>query len=486
MNSSPLLAWLGGTLLPLGALWLVYRLALRPERCFGYNRAWLLLAPVLAAALPLLPHPALPAWLAGGRAAGAALPPLPTLMLPAAAPVAAGGGSLGWGWVAWVYAGGVGLLLGRLAWQGWRLHRATRALPCEARPGYWLARTGGRLPTSSFGRTIFWDETAGLTPAEAAPVLAHELAHVRQGHSFDVLWLELWRAALWPNPFVHVLLPALRLTHELLADQAATRAPTPPAPAEATVPYPALLARLAVRGATGSRYAALLQPFTFSFTLTRLAMLQNQTPVRRWKQWLALPVLGGLFLVACQKNDKSTAQPRIDKEAREALFIANVKEAFRQDSLHNGGKGWKDETSTLHVDKEGNVTITHRPTASNPKLDAAVITELTAADTPTGKLYTYVEQMPQLPTGGGMSAIVQHIQDNLQYPAGPHQEGRVFASFTVRADGSVGDTKIIKSLAPAFDAAVLAAIEQLPRFVPGKQDGQAVAVSFTVPVTFKN
>ena len=75
MNSSSLLAWLGGTLPPLGALWLVYRLALRRERCFGYNRAWLLLAPVLAAALPLLPHPALPAWLAGGRAAGAALPP---------------------------------------------------------------------------------------------------------------------------------------------------------------------------------------------------------------------------------------------------------------------------------------------------------------------------------------------------------------------------------------------------------------------------
>ncbi|MEJ7665913.1 MAG: hypothetical protein WKG07_43550 [Hymenobacter sp.] len=65
MLTSSLLTWLGGTLLPLGALWLVYRLALRRERCFGYNRALLLLAPVLAAALPLLPHPALPAWLAG-------------------------------------------------------------------------------------------------------------------------------------------------------------------------------------------------------------------------------------------------------------------------------------------------------------------------------------------------------------------------------------------------------------------------------------
>ena len=365
MPTSSLLAWLGGTLPPLGALWLVYRLALRRERCFGYNRALLLLAPVLAAALPLLPRPALPAWLAGGGAPGAALPPLPLLMLPAGAPVAAGGG-FSWGWVAWVYAGGVGLLLGRLAYQGWRLHRATRHLPREARPGYVLAHTGGRLPTSSFGRTIFWDETAGLTPAEAAPVLAHELAHVRQGHSYDVLWLEIWRAALWPNPFAHLLLPALRLTHELLADQAAAHSPTPAAPAEAAAPYPALLARLALRGAAGGSYLALLQPFTVSFILTRLAMLQNQTPVRRWKQWLALPVLGGLFLAACQKTSEQAMQPKVDKEARKALFMANVKEAIRQDSLHNGGKGWKDGSSVMNlaVDKEGNVIITHGPDAS--------------------------------------------------------------------------------------------------------------------------
>ena len=438
MPTSPLLLWLGGTLPPLGALWLVYRLALRRERCFGYNRTLLLLAPVLAAALPLLPHPALPVWLAGGKMAGAALPTVLLPALPAAAPVAAGGPD--WSWVAWVYAAGVGLLLGRLAGQGWRLHRATRRLPREARPGYWLARTGGQLPTSSFGRTVFWDETAGLTPAEAAPVLAHELAHVRQGHSYDVLWLEIWRAVLWPNPFAHLLLPALRLTHELLADRAAAPGPTP-----AAAPYPALLARLALRGAAGGRYAALLQPFTFSFTLIRIAMLQNQIPVRRWKQWLALPVLGGLFLAACQ-----SAGDQPVPTTRQSSAVA---------------------TEELAPPPPPPPTLTTVP--------EPVIAE-------AGRVYAYVEQMPQLPGTSGMVAIVQQIQDNFVYPAGPHQEGRIFASFTVRADGSVGDTKIIKGLAPAFDAAVLAAINRLPRFVPGQQDGQAVAVSFTVPIMFKN
>jgi len=446
MNASFLLTWLGGTLPPLGALWLVYRLALRRERCFGYNRALLLLAPLLAAVLPLLPFPALPAWLMSSSAPGAALPPVLLPTLAVAAPVAAAGPD--WSWLAWGYFGGVGLLLGRLAYQGWRLHRATRRLPREARPGYALAYTGGRLPTSSFGRTIFWDETTDLTPAEAASVLAHELAHVRQGHSADVLWLEIWRAVLWPNPFAHLLLPALRLTHELLADQAAAHLPTPPAPAEAAAPYPALLARLAVRGVAGRGYAALLQPFIFSFTLTRIAMLQNQHPVRRWKQWLILPVLGGLFLAACQHQSD---QP-VPNTAKQSSAV--VTEAMAP-----------------------------APPPPPPKLTTLPqsILDEAAAD----KVYTYVEQMPRLPTADGMGPIVQQIQDNFVYPTGPHQEGRVFASFTVKADGSVGDTKIVKGLGPAYDEAVLAAIQKLPRFVPGVQSGKAVAVSFTVPITFK-
>lgn len=483
MNASFLLTWLGGTLPPLGALWLVYRLALRRERCFGYNRALLLLAPLLAAVLPLLPFPALPAWLMSSSAPGAALPPVLLPTLAVTAPVAAAGPD--WSWLAWGYAGGVGLLLGRLAYQGWQLHRATRRLPREARPGYALAYTGGRLPTSSFGRTIFWDETADLTPAETASVLAHELAHVRQGHSADVLWLEIWRAVLWPNPFAHLLLPALRLTHELLADQAAAHLPTPPAPAEAAAPYPALLARLAVRGVAGSGYAALLQPFIFSFTLTRIAMLQNQHPVRRWKQWLILPVLGGLFLAACQHQSDVVPAAAVDKTDLQASFrrILEDKLAPFEQQIRAGQPLSENQQKAYEYLKKQLQSTEEMAPPPPPRLTT---TPQSAPDKPGADLlYTYVEQMPRLPAADGMGPIVQQIQDNFVRPTGPHQEGRVFASFTVKPDGSVGDIKIVKSLAPAYDEAVLTAIQKLPRFVPGMQSGKAVAVSFTVPITFK-
>ena len=481
MSAPFLLTWLAGTLLPLGALWLVYRLALRGERCFGYNRAFLLLAPVLAAALPLLPRPAMPLWLNSPAVAVAASKTGVSVLLPAVQVGQAPAADWSvWTWLIVIYVAGVAFGLGRLAWQASRLWALGRRLPRKVRPGYVLAYTGGRLPTSSFGRVVFWDETAGLLLAEELAVLTHEVAHVQQRHTLDVLWLEAWRAVLWPNPFAHLLLPGLRLTHELLADAAA-------APETGATAYPTLLARLAARQLGAPAYSRLLQPFTFSFTLTRIAMLQNQNPVRRWKQWLVLPALGGLFFIG---SHAALAQVGpVPMDAQRKAIKEDIKRKLRlashEDSMRTGGKfepGTMQEFSVTDMDKPGEavVTITRVPIPPTPPQPV----------TSSGhKVYAFVEQMPQLAGGGGQVAIMKAVQGKISYPkAAPGEvlpNGRVFASFVVDTDGTVQDAKIAKGLSPAFDAAVLAAVRQLPRFEPGKQNGQPVAVAYTLPVEFK-
>jgi len=100
-----------------------------------------------------------------------------------------------------------------------------------------------------------------------------------------------------------------------------------------------------------------------------------------------------------------------------------------------------------------------------------------------------VEQLAQLRGGGGMRAIVDSIQRRVQWPQQDGNmlplEGRVFASFTVEADGRITDVKTVKSLHPAFDEAVLVAIRGLKGFVPGRQNGRPVLNSFVVPITFR-
>ncbi|WP_216679316.1 M56 family metallopeptidase [Hymenobacter siberiensis] len=317
MTQLSLLNWMLLSTALLGAWWACYRLALRPERSFAYNRAFLALGPLLAAGLPLLPLAWPAGWWGTGPAglAGVAAVLLPTVEVsaPGAAVVATGPN---WTfWLLMIYLAGAVLMLARLAYGLAGLWHTARRLPRTAHPGYTLAETHGRLPTSSFGRIVFWDETLALSPAEARQVLRHELAHVRQGHTYDRLLLELLRAALWFNPFVHFCGRALALTHEYLADEAALHDEFSPTPSLSTS-YSQLLARQVASRLGFS--VPLAHSFSHSQTLSRIAMIQKTNPIRRWKQWLALPLAGVLFVaIACEK----AAPPAAPAEKLELVKI---------------------------------------------------------------------------------------------------------------------------------------------------------------------
>ena len=445
MNSISLFNWMLLSTALLGAWWLCYRLALRGERSFGYNRAFLVLGPLVAAGLPLLPV----AWPVGWGAAPATLLGVANVLLPAVEVRAPGAATeaaaVDWAfWLGAGYAVGVFLLLGRLGLSLVRLWWATRALPRETAPDYTLLRTSGRLPTSSFGRVVLWDETLPLSAAEARQVLRHELAHVRQGHTYDRLLLEVLGAVLWFNPFVRLCSRALALTHEYLADAAALDPKTAAAPAFSPAhSYAHLLAR---QVATRLGFAApLAHSFSHSQTLRRIAMIQKTSPVRRWKQWLVLPLAAVLFIAVA--SGRTAAQ---------------------------GGPGPKPKPAA--VLREG-----------TPPPPPPVLMGRTPSPVSSPPVYTYVENMPQLLGGGGNAAIVAAIQRNVIYPKAAlanRIEGRVFVSFYVDSEGQVREAKIVKGLDPEIDAAVIAAVQKLPRFRPGTQDGKAVSVTFTVPITF--
>ena len=114
--------------------------------------------------------------------------------------------------------------------------------------------------------------------------------------------------------------------------------------------------------------------------------------------------------------------------------------------------------------------------------------EVVTATTVAPQIYVSVEQMPELPGGGGQMAIVVAIQRAVRYPSLALRngvEGKVFVSFTVNPKGDVVDAKIVKGLGSGLDEETLRAINTLPRFIPGKQNGREVSVSFTVPVTYR-
>ena len=97
------------------------------------------------------------------------------------------------------------------------------------------------------------------------------------------------------------------------------------------------------------------------------------------------------------------------------------------------------------------------------------------------KVYDVVEEMPSFP--GGQLALMQYL-----YPFEAQEngvQGRVIISFVVEDDGSISHVKVAKSADPALDREAMRVVETMPKWIPGKQNGECVRVRYSVPVVFR-
>ncbi|MBO4482534.1 MAG: energy transducer TonB [Prevotella sp.] len=102
------------------------------------------------------------------------------------------------------------------------------------------------------------------------------------------------------------------------------------------------------------------------------------------------------------------------------------------------------------------------------------------------KVFDVVEQMPSFP--GGMAALMAYLQKSIKYPPVAEEngiQGRVVCTFVVERDGSVTDVKVAKSVDPSLDKEAVRVVSAMPKWIPGKQNGQSVRVKYTLPVTFR-
>jgi protein TonB len=100
--------------------------------------------------------------------------------------------------------------------------------------------------------------------------------------------------------------------------------------------------------------------------------------------------------------------------------------------------------------------------------------------------FTAVEQMPQFP--GGDAALMKFLSSNINYPQVAMEngvQGRVIVQFVVTKNGSVGEVKVIRSVDRDLDKEAIRLCKSLPKFIPGKMNGQSVNVWYTLPITFK-
>ncbi len=285
----------------LACLYALYWLVLRRETFFQWNRAYLLLAPVLAFALPAL-HISIvqPAPVLAVQPGGV---PAPEFDLPLWVENAqfaqqtvgqALGHSLGWCTLGevlwWLYVVVAAVLFLHLILRVCRLLAFLRRCNFAGqRGGITLANGPENTPLASFFGIVFWHP--GTADAqEQRYLLEHELVHVRQWHSLDLILMELLIAFQWFNPLLYIYRRSLRSVHEYIADAVVVHR------LGRRHAYAQLLVRR--QRQPGAQPSGFVNTF-HSFIKNRLEMLAKMPsrPYRKVKYLLALPLFAALMLL---------------------------------------------------------------------------------------------------------------------------------------------------------------------------------------------
>ncbi len=111
---------------------------------------------------------------------------------------------------------------------------------------------------------------------------------------------------------------------------------------------------------------------------------------------------------------------------------------------------------------------------------------LNTADEENPLHFRVVEDMPQFP--GGQAAFVKFLTVHLRYPSSAQQlrmQGKVAATFIVERDGQISDIRIVQSLYPECDNEALRVLRKMPKWTPGRQNGEPCRTMVCVPIVFK-
>ena len=102
------------------------------------------------------------------------------------------------------------------------------------------------------------------------------------------------------------------------------------------------------------------------------------------------------------------------------------------------------------------------------------------------KVFDVVDEMPSFP--GGQGAMMEFLSKNIKYPIVAEEngiQGRVLVKVVVKKDGTIDSPIVVKGVDPSLIKEAIRVVKTMPKWIPGKQKGEPVNVSFTVPVTFR-
>ncbi len=425
------------------------------------------------------------------------------------------------------YIIGVALSLMRMFFNIYKIHKMKVGKKQEVIDGFNIIYTSeNHIPFSFFNNIFIPDDKNPL-------ILKHEMSHVRNRHSLDIILMEIMISFQWFNPFIYKMKKELQGLHEYIADNETIENEIDKSN------YMMLL----LQQCTADDYNAIANNFSFLLTKKRIAMITQKQKSKKMviRMLLTLPVFALLILLNTQcdnvkTNDKQTVNTDnvvdevkhsnptsqnsdvevgnlsgciYDSDTKKTLPGTNVilskneEESYNTTSDNNGRYEFKSIPAGAYDLKafyEGYKTITIKsiyiPANKFAFQDLYLIDgNVHKRKNPSSKkyvevskdsIYTVSEEMPQFP--GGANELMKYLSENIKYPQSAIDnkvEGRVFVSFVIEKDGTVTNAEVMRGIDKDCDAEALRVISSMPKWTPARNKGENVRAKFTVPVIFK-
>lgn len=401
----------------------IYYVLLRNTTWFAFNRFYLLWVALGSAFLPLLPRlmpdlARLPLATNKTWAVAAQLPTWATTAntemtyqwLPMALYIILGSYILGiiWG----VY---------RLLTDIFRLKNLLKTMRPAFLEGYYIAETTA-YPTFSFWNTLVLNRQ-NLTEEQVQQIVCHEITHLRQRHTLDLIACKIIGVLQWYNPFYNALYLALQDVHEYLADDSVIRRQT-----KSSKQY----AQLLIQQAFMDRKFNCVHTFSNNQIKKRIIMMKQNSIAKGlpllpiFALFIGIIVLGA---IACTNPNSDIIDTPIQAKTSTSVDGAN-----KGGAIH-------DDTSEQMPEFEGGHSA----------------------------LFEFLGKNIVYPVKARKNGI----------------EGTVYIQFTVDENGSVITPEIRKGVSPELDEEALRVVKTMPRWTPGIKQGKAVKTEYTLPIKFK-
>ena len=378
----------------------------------------------------------------------------------------------------------------------------------------------------SFFNYLFWHKDTALEDTDSGKIITHELAHINQWHSLDVLFLETLGILLWFSPPIYWYKKSLRAVHEFLADAYVLRDTK-------KKQYGHLL----IRQVQSGMQISLANNFIHSQLKQRINMMtRNQS--RRKELMRYLPVLPLLLLMVLVFSNKNVQHNFKETTVKASMAFENIWEgdfdakrakekmriAFRDGSknVYNTETGesinW-DAQKMKELHRECNRQIGQFPeneaairllmmevsaengykirfigdNMSYREIDAfkkgeEITMQIEESNLPTSKLLT--DTPPMFP--GGEEEMLRFIYTNIKYPAKARANGiygNAKIQFVVEKNGSISNLQALGDVGGGIQEEILRIgrlIKNFPtKWTPAKKNGEAISAVYELPIEYR-